>query len=151
MKNLRASARQRIDARLFQLHQRYFGGKFRDAREVAYLDHRERFQVHARAALLQPADHFQKIFERQVRVQAADDVKLQRPFAHALFRARINFIQCKIVSARRIRIAAKRAQFAVRHANIRRIDMPVDIVVCDVAVLFLAHVIRQPAHGKQIR
>ncbi len=150
MKNLRAAAGKGIDPRLFQLQQGFFGGKFRDAREVAHLDHGECFQVHARAALFEPADHFQKIFERQVRVQAADNVKFQRAFAHTLFRARINLIQRKIVGAGRVGIAAKGAKLAVCNADVCRIDVPIDVVIRDIAVLFLAHVIRQPAHGQQV-
>ena len=76
--------------------------------------------MHARAALLQPANHLQEIFEWQIRMQAANDVEFERTFAHALFRARINFIQRKIVSAGRIGVAAKRAELAMRHANICR-------------------------------
>src|SRR5882762_1542942 len=122
-----------------------------DAREVAHLDHRERFQVHAWAALLQPADHLQEIFERQIRVQAAHDVEFQRAFARALFGAGINLFQGEVVRTRRAGVAAKGAELAMSDTYVRRIDVPVDIEISHVAVLFFTHVIRQPANGQQVR
>ena len=107
--------------------------------------------MHARAALLQPANHLQEILKRQIRVQTADDVEFQCAFAGSLFGAGVNFFQRKIVCARRVGVAAKRAQFAVSDANICRIDVPVDIEIGDVAVSFLANVIREPANGEQVR
>ncbi len=106
--------------------------------------------MHLRKALLQAANQFQIVFKRQIRMQPAHDVKFRRAFAHALRRARPNFIQRVRVSPRRIRRPPKRAQPAMRHANIRGIDVPVDVEVANVPVPLLAHVVRQPAHGKQI-
>ena len=103
--------------------------------------------MHAGTALLEPAHHLQKIVERQIRMQPADNVKFQRAFARALFRAGVNLFQREVVRARRVGVAAKSAELAVRHANVGRIDVPVDVVIRDVAVLSFAHVIRQPAHG----
>ena len=65
--------------------------------------------MNARAALLQPANHLQEIFERQIGMQAADDVEFQRAFARTLLRALINLFERKVVRARRIRIAPKSA------------------------------------------
>src|SRR2546430_13395578 len=47
-------------------------------------------------------------------------------------------------------IAAKGAELAVSDTNVGRIDVPVDVEISHVAVLFFAHVIRQPANGKEI-
>src|SRR2546430_7787602 len=47
-------------------------------------------------------------------------------------------------------IAAKGAELAVSDTNVGRIDVPVDVEISHVAVFFFAHVIRQPANGKQI-
>ena len=108
MKNLRAAAGQESTPASFMFAQRFFDGKLRDAREIVHLDHRERLQVHARAALFQPANHLQKIFERQIGMQAADDVKFGGAFAHALFRALVNFFQSKGVSAGSVRDRGQR-------------------------------------------
>ena len=116
-----------------------------------YLDHREGFEMDAGAALLQPAHHFQIVIEGQIGMQTADDVKFGRAFAHALFRALINFFERIHVRAGSIRIAPKRAQPAMRQANIRRIDMPIDVEIGDVAVPLLANVVREPADSQQDR
>ena len=39
----------------------------------------------------------------------------------------------------------------MRHADVRGIDVPVDVEVADVAVALLAHVVGQPAQGQQVR
>ena len=115
-----------------------------------HLDHRERLQVHLRKALLQAANQVEVIIERKIGMQPADDVKFRGAFGHALRGARVNFIERKRVGARRIRRAAERAQLAVRDANVRGIDVPVDVEVADVSVALLAHVIRKPADGQQV-
>src|SRR5271170_7662058 len=99
-----------------------------------YFHHREGLDVHAGAALFQPADHLQIMLEGQVGMQPADNVKFSGAFANTLFRALINFIESKSVSARRIRIAAESAKSAMRHANIRRIDVAIDVVIGGVPV-----------------
>src|SRR5258708_11863862 len=84
-------------------------------------------------------------------MQAADNVKFRGAFANTLLRALVNFLQRKRVRARRAGIAAKRAQLAVRHANIGRINVPIDVKVRDIPVSLLANVIRQPPNRQQIR
>jgi hypothetical protein len=83
-------------------------------------------------------------------MQSADDVEFQRAFAHTLFGARVNFFQGKVIRAGRVGIAAESAQFAMRHAHVCGIDVPVDVEVRNVAVLFFTHVIRQPPDRQQI-
>jgi len=77
-------------------------------------------------------------------------MKLGCAFGDAFSRARVHFIQRKSVGPRRIGRAAEGAKFAMRDAHVRGIDVPVDVVVGDVAVLFFAHEIRQPADAKQV-
>jgi hypothetical protein len=150
VKNLRAPAWQGIHACVLHFQQRVADRELRNARVIANLDHRKRFQVHLREALLQAADQVEVIFERQVGMKSADDVKLRGALGNTLRRPLINFIERICVRAWRIRRAAKRAQLAVRHADVRRIDVPVDVEVADVAVLFFADVVRQPAHRQQV-
>src|SRR5258708_8897384 len=84
-------------------------------------------------------------------MQAADNVKSRAAFANTLLRARVNSPQRKRVRAGRAGIAAKRAQLAVRHENIGRINVPIDVKVRDIPVSLLANVIRQPPNRQQIR
>src|ERR1700682_2201319 len=109
VKNFRAAARKRIDPSLLHFQERILDREFCDARKVADFDHRERLEVHAGEALLEPADEFQEIVEGKVWMQAADDVKLRRAFTNALVSALINFFQCECIRAGRIRIAPKGA------------------------------------------
>ncbi len=95
-----------------------------------------------RTAFFQAAHHFQKIFKRQIGVQAADHVKFGGAFAHALFGALIDLFERKIVGAGRIGVAAEGAEFAVRHANVCGIDVAIHIEEASVAVALFAHVIR---------
>src|SRR3981189_488815 len=106
--------------------------------------------MNVRMALLEATDEFEKIFERQIRVQTTDDVKFSGAFANALLGALVNFIQRKCVRAGGVWIAAECAEFAVRDADVGRIDVPVDVVIGDAAMFFLADVIREPADGEKI-
>ena len=84
-------------------------------------------------------------------MQTADHVKFRGAFARALLGALPDLFQRKGVRARRVGVAAKRAQLAVRHADVGGIDVPVDVEVADVAVPLLAHVVGQPAQRQQVR
>ena len=129
MKNFRAAAGQRIHAGFFHFQQRFLDRKLGDAREVAHLDHGESLEMHGGAALLQAANHFQKIFEGQIGMQAADHVKFGGAFAHALFGALINFFERESVRAGRVGVAAKGAQLAVRDADVGGIDVAIDVEI----------------------
>ncbi len=83
-------------------------------------------------------------------MQPADNVKFRRALGDAFRRARPDFLLAEGIGARRVSIAAKGAQAAMRHAYVRRIDVPVDVVIADVAVQLLAHPVRKPADGHQV-
>src|SRR3984885_7204135 len=83
-------------------------------------------------------------------MQSAYDVEFRGAFGDTFRCARPDFFKGECVSARRIRIAAKGTKFAMRAADVCRIDVPVDIVVADVTVTLLADVIREPADGQEI-
>src|SRR5208282_2616499 len=83
-------------------------------------------------------------------MQPADDVKFRRALGDGFRGARENLIERKCVCARHVRRAPERAQLAMRDADIRRIDVPVDVEVADVAVALLADVVREPADCEQI-
>ena len=108
VENFGAAAGQRIDAGVLEREQRIADGKLGDAREVADLDHGEGLQVHGGAALLQAAHHVQKIFERQIGMQAADHVKFGGAFADALLGALPDLFEREGVGARARRGCAQR-------------------------------------------
>src|SRR5580704_14851112 len=83
-------------------------------------------------------------------MQAADDVKFRRAFRHAFRRALVNFIERECVSAGRVRRTSESAEAAMRYANIRGVDVAVDVVVADVSVLLLADVVREPSERQQV-
>ena len=150
MENFRATAGAGIYAGFFHAPQRFFDGDFRDAREIVDFNHRERFEMYAGTALLQAANHFQKIFERQIGMQSANNVEFGCAFANALLGALINFFEGVSVGARRVGVAAERTQLAMRHADVGRIDVTVDVEIGDVAVLFFADVVGEPADREQV-
>ena len=84
-------------------------------------------------------------------MQAADHMEFRRAFAHALFRALVDFLERERVRAGRIGVAAKSAQLAVRDADIRGIDVAIHVEEAGVAVQLFAHVIGEPAGGQQVR
>ena len=90
--------------------------------------------MHGGAAFFQAAHQVEEIFKRQIGMQAADHVEFGRAFAHALFGALVNLFESERVGARRIGIAAKRAQLAMRDAHVGRIDVPIDVEKTGVAV-----------------
>src|SRR5580692_6124893 len=114
------------------------------------LDHREGLDMYGGAALLEAADELQVMIESQVRMQAADDVKFRCTFSNALFRAFINLFEGERVSAGSVRITTEGAKFAMRYADVRRIDVAIDVVIGDIAVALLTHVVRQPSDRKKI-
>src|SRR5580658_9603026 len=151
MKYFRASAGAGVDSRFLHFVQDFFYGQLGDAREVMNFNHREGLNMHTGAALFEAADQFEVMIEGQIRMQAADDVKLRGPFANALFRALVDLLESKRVSTGRVRIAAKSAEFAMRDAYVGRVDVAIDVVVGNVSVALLTNVVREPADGQKVR
>src|SRR3989441_12697773 len=83
-------------------------------------------------------------------MQAADQMELGRSFADTLLGALEDLFERKRVGPRRVRAAAKGAQPTVRHADISRIDVAVDVEKTDVCGALLADVVVKPAHGHQV-
>ncbi len=84
-------------------------------------------------------------------MQAAHDVKFRCAFADALLGALVDLFKSEGVGAGSVGIAAEGAQLAMRDANVRRIDVPVDVVIGDVPVALFADVVGEPADGEKIR
>ncbi len=151
VKNFRAAAGQRVHARFFERQERVANRKLGDSRKVSYLNHGERFQVHGGAAFFQAAHQVEKIFERQVGVQATHHVEFCGAFAHALFGALVNLFKREGIRAGRVGIAAKGAQLAVRDAHVGGVDVAIYIEKAGIAVTLFADGVREPAHGEQVR
>src|SRR5882762_4906161 len=83
-------------------------------------------------------------------MQSPDNVKLRDRFAVTGGGRREGFFKRHRVGARSVFLAAKSAQATSSHANIRRIDMAVDVEVCLVAMHPLANPVGQPTHGKDV-
>src|SRR5271156_1792226 len=83
-------------------------------------------------------------------MQAADNVEFGGAFGDAFSGARVNFVERKSVRTRRVGRAAESAELAVGDANVGRVNVAIDVVVGDVAMLLFANVIREPAHAQKI-
>jgi hypothetical protein len=148
--NLRPAARQRINTCFLQLFECLANRELGALGQVGYLDHGEGFQVDLRKAFLQTGNEIEKILKRQVGMQSADDVELRHRFAVSGSGGLVGLLQRHRVGARRILLSPKSAETAGRHADIRWIDMPIDIEVRLVPMQALADVIREPSHGKNV-
>ena len=101
-------------------------------------------------ALLQTAHQVEEVFERQIGMQAADNVELGDCLVIAGRRSGPGFLERHRVCAGIVLLAAEGAQPARRDAHVGRIDVPVHIEVRDVAVQRFAHPVGQPAHRENI-
>ena len=86
--NLGAAARQRVEAGVHQLAQHLLVGPAVEVGEERDLDSGETLQVNLRTDPLEPAQHVQVVVERQIGVQAVDDVD----FGERLVRARAQLV-----------------------------------------------------------
>jgi len=88
--------------------------------------------------------------KRQIGMQPADNMELSDRFGVTGSGRLEGFFKRHSVSARSVFLAPKCAQPASRHANIRRIDMPIDVEVRLVAMHPLTNPIGQPTHGQDV-
>src|SRR5215471_9129612 len=106
--------------------------------------------MHLREPLFQARAQIEKILKRQVRVQAADDVKFSNRFGISGSRYLEGLLQRHRIGTQRVFLAPESAQAARRYAYIRRIDMAVDVEIRLVAMHPLSHKIRHPADGEDV-
>src|SRR3954464_2220517 len=116
-KYFRAAAGERIHSRELHFFERLSGGKLGTLRQIADLDHGERFYMDFGKALLQPGDQIEKISERKIRMQAADDVELRDCFRITLRRGLPSFFERHGVRASRIFFAFVSPEAARTHAD----------------------------------
>ena len=111
----------------------------------------EALHVELREALVQRLHDAEVILERPGRMEPRDDVKPRRVrVAHGVLDDRDGLCLRHRIGALLICIAAKGAELAVRGADIRQVDMAVDVIVDNVPALFAAHVIGQGAEPGEV-
>ena len=120
------------------------------ARQIGDLHHREGFQMHLRKALLQAAQHLAVPIQRQLRMQAADDVKLGDRFAPAFAGAMPHLFERHGVGLGIAHLLAEGAQAATGHADIGGVDVAVDVEISGVAVQALAHQVGHVAQRQNV-
>ena len=103
-----------------------------------------------REALLEAGNQVEEILKWQIGMQPADDMELRDRFAVTRGSGFEGFIERHGVGAGSILLASEGAEAAGGHANIRRIDVAIDVEVGLVAMHALTHGICQPADGKDI-
>src|SRR5437016_7063129 len=103
-----------------------------------------------RILLLQRCQQIREVTEWKFRVQSACDVQLSRAFTYRLSGDLQRIVDVVRVSVRLARRAIEAAELAVDVANIRRIEMPIDVEVSGAAVLLSTHYIGQLAERVQV-
>ncbi len=149
-KDLGAAARHGVDTRIAQFHKRVFDGELGAAGKERHLDHGERLDVHLGKPLLQPADQIQKILQREVGMEPADNVKLRNRLGVSGGRRLPGLFERHGVPGRIALLAAEGAELASRHANIRGIDMAIDVEIGHIAMHLFPHIIRKPANSQHV-
>src|ERR1700722_10054651 len=107
--------------------------------------------MHLRKALLEAGDQVEKVLKRQIGMQSADNMELGNRFAIARGCSLESFFEGHSVCAGRIFFPAERTQSAGGYANIRRINVAIDVEVRLVAMHALAHRVLQPANCEDVR
>ena len=106
--------------------------------------------MHLGETLLETGDEVEEILKGQVRMQSTDDVELGHRFAIAGSRCRPSLFERHRIGSRRILFPPEGTEAAGCHADIGRVDMPIDVEVGDVAVESLPHVVGQPTYGQNV-
>ena len=99
------------------------------------LDRRPALQVQLRIGVVQDADDVQVPLELHLVVQAADDVHLGAAVVDRFAAAGQDLLVAHRVPLRVAQVGAERAERAAIHADVRRVQMRVDVVVGEVAVV----------------
>jgi hypothetical protein len=150
-KYLRATARQRIQAGLDKRPQHLLVAHAVQIRKKRNLHRGEALQVDARPDPFESAQQLRVVTERQLGVQAVDDVQLGERLIGPLAQ-----LVPRLFERHRIRLGhaglqpCKRTEHAARFADIRRLEPQVVVVVGARGMTPLALAIRQPADGEQI-
>ena len=150
--DLRSAAGDGLQAAaVAQLPKNLLDGQARDFREVRDLHAGEALHVELREALVQRLHDAEVILERPGRMEPRNDVEsCEVRVAHGVLDDRDGLRLRHRIGALLIRIAAKGAELTVGCADIRQIDVAVDIVVDDVPALLAAHMVSQSAEPGEV-
>src|SRR6185369_3466270 len=133
--DLRPSARQRAKSRLFEPFKCARDGESGQAGQIFDLHRSERLDVECRGNAPDGGEHFEIEFERQLRMQPAYDVNLRRPLAGRFRSPVTDLLHIVAVSSRFVRSLRKRTELAPVDADVRMVDVPVDVEEDPPAVL----------------
>ena len=149
--DLGAAAGQRIEAGRHQLAQHLLVGHAVEVGEERDLDGGEAFQVNVRADALEAAQQLGVVVERQIGMQAVDDVDFGERLVRALPQLVPRLLERHRVRAGVARLQPReRAEQAARDADVGRLEADVVVVEGAAAVPLLALAVREPADGQQI-
>ena len=150
VEDLGTAAGQAAESGVDQIPEHLLDRLPRDLAEELDLDGRVRLDVDLGRRLLDPADHVHVIVERQLVVQAADDVQLGRAPRRGLPRPLDDLVAVHHVGPGLAQVGPERAEVAGVDADVRRVDVRVDVVVAEIAVVPLAHQVGHRAEGEQV-
>src|SRR5437879_13408069 len=106
--------------------------------------------MYLRKTLFQARAEIQEILKRQVGMEPADNVEFRDRLGISRGRGLERLFKRHGVSAGRVLLPSKGEQAAGGNANIRGVDMPVDVEIGLGAVHALAHGVGQPAYGEDV-
>src|SRR5687768_9787445 len=114
------------------------------------LNRGEALELQTRIELFQRAQHVRVVGERQVGMEAADDVKLRDAEVQGLARFVHHLLDGELKAIGVTLLASKSAELAAQDAIVGVIDVAVDDIAGAVANLSVAHKIRNRAHRVQV-
>ena len=150
MEDLGSAARQTAQPGVNQLPEDLLGGEPGDLREELDLDRRVRLDVNLGGRLLDPPHHVHIVRERQLVMQSADDVQLRRPPLAGLPGAIDHRGPIQHVSLGLVQVGAEGTEITSVHAHVCRIDVRIDVIISEIAVVPLAYQVGHRAESEQI-
>ena len=150
MKDLSPAAGQAAQARFLELGEQFARRPAGEPREPVPFDGGVRLQMQARLGLVNDADDVQIPFVRQLVVQSADDVHLRSAAPLGLRGPFQDLLVGHHVTLLALQVGPEGAEGAAIDADVGRVQVRVDVVVGEVAVLALAHAVRQLAEREQV-
>ena len=145
MKDLGAAAWQAPQACIAQLGEHFANRAASEMREPIDFHGRPGLQMQPRIRFMQQPEQIEIPIELLLMVQPADDVHLRRPAVDRLLPAGENLLVAHQVALGIAEIGAERAEDATVDADVRRVEVRVDVVIGRVAVLPLANEVGQLA------
>src|SRR6478672_2368495 len=118
--------------------------------EVVQLHHRKSLEMKLRVMLLKSGKQIGEITERQLGIQPARNMELCRAFFYSFTGNPQAVVNVMRVGVGLSRCAIKAAKLAVGVANIRRIEVAVNIEISGAAMLAAANAVGEFAQGRQV-